>query len=115
MSFGIEGSLRDILGLLGPHYASPYTKFLTVPADAIDALFAGFDAHLKDQGYLAMGGQNLDAGIIAVPRQRMTDEERAIVKDGGIPDDWAAKPAKAGAKRSWRVLDAEAGTAEERT
>jgi hypothetical protein len=33
MSFGIEGSFRrDILGLLVTHYASPHTKFLTVPA-----------------------------------------------------------------------------------
>jgi hypothetical protein len=32
MSFGIEGSFRrDILGLLVTHYASPHTKFLTVP------------------------------------------------------------------------------------
>src|SRR3546814_6635567 len=32
MSFGIEGSFRrDILGLLLAHYASPHTKFLTVP------------------------------------------------------------------------------------
>ncbi|MBB4148838.1 transposase, partial [Sphingobium scionense] len=34
-SFGIEGSFRrDILGLLVAHYASPHTKFLTVPRRA---------------------------------------------------------------------------------
>lgn len=65
-----------------------------VRANAIDALFARFDAHLKSLGYLAMGGQIVDASIIAAPRQRMSDEERAIVKDGGIPEDWAAKPAR---------------------
>lgn len=65
-----------------------------VRAKAIDALFTRFDAHLKSLGYLAMGGQIVDASIIAAPRQRMTDEERAIVKDGGIPEDWAAKPAR---------------------
>lgn len=65
-----------------------------VRADAVDALFARFDAHLKSLGYLAMGGQIMDASIIAAPRQRMTDEERAIVKGGGIPDAWAARPAK---------------------
>ncbi|MEJ2410135.1 MAG: transposase [Novosphingobium sp.] len=65
-----------------------------VRADAITALFARFDAHLKDLGYLAMGGQIVDASIIAAPRQRMTDEERAIVKDGCIPEGWAAKPAR---------------------
>lgn len=56
-----------------------------VRADAIDTLFARFDAHLKDLGYLSMGGQILDASIIAAPRQCRTDEERAIVKGGGIP------------------------------
>lgn len=65
-----------------------------VRANAIDALFARFDAHLKDLGYLAMGGQIVDASIIAAPRQRMTDEERAIVKDGGIPEHWVATPAR---------------------
>ena len=65
-----------------------------VRANAIDALFARFDAHLRGLGYLAMGGQIVDASIIAAPRQRMTDEERALVKGGGIPEDWAAKPAK---------------------
>jgi IS5 family transposase len=65
-----------------------------VRANAIEALFARFDTHLKALGYLAMGGQIVDASIIAAPRQRMTDEERAIVKDGGIPEAWAAKPAR---------------------
>lgn len=65
-----------------------------VRANAIETLFARFDAHLKDLGYLAMGGQIVDASIIAAPRQRMTDEERAIVKEGGIPEGWLAKPAK---------------------
>lgn len=65
-----------------------------VRANAVEALFARFDAHLKSLGYLAMGGQIVDASIIAAPRQRMTDEERAIVKDGGIPETWTAKPAR---------------------
>lgn len=61
---------------------------------SVDTLFARFDAHLKDAGYLAMGGQIVDASIIAAPRQHMTGEERAIVKGSGIPEDWKAKPAK---------------------
>ena len=65
-----------------------------VQAAAVDLLFERFDAHLKSEGYLAMGGQIVDASIVAAPRQRMTDEEREIVKGGGIPDDWKDKPAK---------------------
>lgn len=41
-----------------------------------------------------MGGQIVDASIIAAPRQRMTDGERETVKGGGIPKDWKAKPRK---------------------
>jgi len=61
---------------------------------AVDALFARFDAHLKEQGYLAMGGQMIDASIIEAPRQRNTDAEKDDLKVGRIPEDWAAKPAK---------------------
>jgi transposase, IS5 family len=60
----------------------------------VEKLFARFDAHLKSAGYLAMGGQIVDASIIAAPRQRMIDEEREIVKGGGIPESWKAKPKK---------------------
>lgn len=65
-----------------------------VQAKAVDRLFSRFDAYLKEAGYLAMGGQIVDASIVAPPRQRMTDEEKAIVKRGGIPPDWQAKPRK---------------------
>lgn len=63
-------------------------------ADAIPARFARFDAHPKGPGYPAVGGQILDASIMAAPRQRITDEERASVKQGGIPEGWRARPAR---------------------
>ena len=65
-----------------------------VQAKAVDKLFAWFDAHLKEAGYLAMGGQIVDASIVAAPRQRMTDDEKEIVKGGGVPPDWRTKPRK---------------------
>jgi len=63
-------------------------------AGAVEALFERFDAHLKAQGYLAMGGQMIDASIIEAPRQRNTDEEKEALKEGRIPEGWTAKPAK---------------------
>lgn len=63
-------------------------------ARAVDALFARFDAHLRDRGYLAMGGQMIDASIIEAPRQRNSDAEKDDLKAGRIPEDWAANPAK---------------------
>jgi hypothetical protein len=39
---------------------------------ALDMLFAQFDRQLKERGYLAMGGQIVDAALVAAPRQRNT-------------------------------------------
>lgn len=63
-------------------------------AEAVDALFARFDAALRESGFLAMSGQIVDATIVAAPRQRNTLEEKTAIKDGRIPDAWKDKPAK---------------------
>src|SRR5881398_2842224 len=41
-------------------------------AKVIDALFLRFDEALRASGYLAMGGQIVDATIVAAPKQRNT-------------------------------------------
>lgn len=65
-------------------------------AGAVDALFERFDAALKDQGYFALGGQILDASIVEAPKQRMTDGEKALIKDGKNADEiWPDDPHKA--------------------
>ena len=61
---------------------------------AIEALFARFDASLRAAGYIAMSGQIVDATLVAAPRQRNTDEEKAEIKAGRIPAEWQARPAK---------------------
>jgi len=63
-------------------------------AGAVERLFARFDATLRAAGYLAMGGQIVDATIVAAPKQRNTEAERAAIKAGQIPEGWAKKPAK---------------------
>ena len=63
-------------------------------AGAVDALFARFDTTLRQAGYLAMGGQIVDASIVAAPKQRNTEAEKAAIKAGRIPEGWAEKPAK---------------------
>jgi IS5 family transposase len=65
-----------------------------VQAKAIDKLFARFDAALTDRGYLAMGGQIIDATVVPAPKQRNTEEEKATIKEGHIPETWKAKPAR---------------------
>ncbi len=71
-------------------------------AGVIEALFEDFDGYLEKQGYLAMGGQIIDASIVAVPKQRNNHDENAKIKDGETPEDWANKPAK----RSQKDTDA---------
>ena len=61
---------------------------------AVAVLFKRFDAAVKACGYLAMGGQIVDATIVAAPKQRNTREEKQAIKEGRVPDDWAEKPAK---------------------
>ena len=63
-------------------------------AGAVERLFARFDATLRAAGFLAMGGQIEDATIVAAPKQRNTEAERAAIKAGEIPEGWAEKPAK---------------------
>jgi IS5 family transposase len=41
-----------------------------------------------------MGGQIIDVTIVPAPKQRNTDEDKAAIKEGRIPDRWKAKPAK---------------------
>ena len=70
-----------------------YREQLT-QAGVIETLFETFDGHLKDQGYLAMGGQIIDASIVAVPKQRNSRKENAGIKAGEMPECWQDKPAK---------------------
>lgn len=60
----------------------------------IERLFSTFDNALKDQGYLAMSGQIVDATIVSAPRQRMTKAEKETIKKGDIPEDWKDHPSK---------------------
>jgi transposase, IS5 family len=70
-----------------------YREQLT-EAGVIEALFDNFDGHLKRQGYLAMGGQIVDASIVPVPKQRNSRDDNAKIKAGDTPEDWERQPAK---------------------
>lgn len=63
---------------------------------AIDALFATFDRQLRDRGYLPMGGQIVDATLVAAPKQRNTAAEKEAIKAGkSAAEIWPDQPAKA--------------------
>jgi IS5 family transposase len=61
-------------------------------AGATERLFARFDALLRAKGWLAMGGQIVDATVIAARRPRLTQAEKHTIRDGGVPAEW--KPAR---------------------
>jgi transposase, IS5 family len=63
-------------------------------AGLIDKLFERFGRHLEARGYIARGGQMVDATIVPVPRQRNSRDENDQVKTGRTPKDWERNPAK---------------------
>ena len=68
-------------------------------AKAITVLFDAFDNRLRTNGYLAMGGQIVDATLVAAPKQRNTQEEKDAIKAGKTAEEvWPDKPAKAAQK-----------------
>ena len=71
-------------------------------AGEVEALFAAFNGHLETRGYLAMGGQIIDASIVPVPKQRNSRDENARIKEGETPEGWENQPAK----RSQKDTDA---------
>ena len=101
----IEYQVRDrlsfmrFLGLgLGDRVPDAKTVWLyreaLAKAGMVDELFAQFDGYLARQGYIARGGQILDASIVPVPRNHNKREENAAIKAGETPEGWADKPAK---------------------
>ena len=101
----MEYQLRDRLSYmrfigLGLEDAVPDAKTLWLyrealaKAGAVEGLFTQFDSHLKAKGYLAMGGQIIDATIVLAPRQRNSRDDNALIKSGKTPADWEAHPAK---------------------
>ena len=65
-----------------------------VQAGLIDTLFERFSQHLAAKGFLARGGQIIDATIVTAPIQRNTKDENAAVKAGETPKEWTERPAK---------------------
>jgi len=63
-----------------------------IAANASETIFAAVNRQLNQHGYIARGGQMIDASIVPVPRQGMTAEEKALVQQQATPAEWS--PAK---------------------
>ena len=66
-------------------------------AGAMERLFQRFAAVLRDAGYLAMGGQIVDATVVEARRPRLSKDEKATVKGGAVPEGWS--------KAKWAQMD----------
>ena len=70
-----------------------------IAAGAFETLFEQLDKAIKDAGFIPMGGQIVDASLVAAPRQRNTDAEKEAIKSGkSACEIWPDKPAKAAQK-----------------
>ena len=70
---------------------APFHAFARIQSEV---LFLRFDRSLRTAGFLAMGGQIIDATIVSVPKQRNTKEENEAIKAGKTPEGWEEHPAK---------------------
>jgi transposase, IS5 family len=85
---------------------------------ALQVLFSAYEEALREAGYLAMGGQIIDAAVVAAPKQRNTEGEKAEIKAGRIPEAWRSQPAKLRQKdrdARWTVKFSKAKPAEDGT
>lgn len=87
---------------LGPGDAVPDANTLwdfreaLIAAGALDGLFARLDRAITEAGYLPMSGQIVDATLVAAPRQRNTEGEKAAIRSGKrAAEIWSDDPAKA--------------------
>ena len=73
-------------------YREALTRATIGGVPAIEALFRRFDEMLQAAGYIAMGGQMVDATVVAAPKQRNTEDEKRALKEGRIPRPGARGP-----------------------
>src|SRR3981189_455372 len=63
-------------------------------AGLIEKLFERFGQHLEAKGYIARGGQIIDATIVPGPKERNSREHNDAGKAGKTPEAWEKNPAK---------------------
>jgi len=87
LGLAMEGAVPDAKTIW--HYRELLTK-----AGIIRRVFNKFDRYLQQQGFRAKKGQLIDATLVEVPRQSMTEEERKEIESGETPEDWQEDTAK---------------------
>lgn len=94
-----RASFQRFLGIYAGH-GSPDAKTVWFFRERLSSdnvvgdLFLAFDEQLLQHGFVARGGQMIDASFVEVPRQRNTREENEIIKNGEVPEEWKSQPHK---------------------
>lgn len=89
MSYQRFCGLRDARNI--PDRTTIWTFENRIGEAGAHALFEGMEAQLLRHGYIARGGQIIDATLIPAPKQRIRSAERELLDQGVTPPDW--KPA----------------------
>jgi IS5 family transposase len=71
-----------------------------IQAGASESIFDAVNKQLSRHGYIARGGQMIDASIVQAPRQALSKDEKALVGEGAMPITWSP------AKRRQKDIDA---------
>ena len=87
-------SFQRFVGLRQSSQAPDRTTIWTfkerlIQAGASERIFEAVSRQLDRHGFIARGGQMVDASIVPVPRQTLTRDEKEIVQHDAIPADWS--------------------------
>jgi len=91
LSFQRFAGLRDTSQI--PDRTTIWTfKERLIKAGASESVFDAVNRQLAKHGYIARGGQLLDASIVEAPKLSLNKEEKTLMREDATPIDW--KPAK---------------------
>lgn len=61
-----------------------------IAAGASERIFDAVNRQLARHGYIARGGQMVDASLVQVPKQSLSRDEKALVQENALPAEWSA-------------------------
>ncbi|SCC95929.1 transposase [Thiomonas sp. X19] len=87
-------SFQRFVGLRQSSQAPDRTTIWTfkerlIKAGASERIFEAVNRQLDRHGYIARGGQMIDASIVPVPKQTLNKDEKAIVQQDAMPAEWS--------------------------
>jgi len=90
MSYQRFCGLEDAMNI--PDRTTIWTFEQRIGETGAKALFDGVSNQLLKKGFIARGGQIIDASLIPAPKQRNSRKENKLLREEAIPSDW--KPSK---------------------